>query len=613
MASPLRFARSSARIVREEGVIRFAELLVGWLKGKRGQYHPDVSLPPVLYDDYWRRVALTNEEAQRQRVVSAQLSKQPFFLILTRAAQYDVFYHSIAANLEQTYPHWLWVVMVSPSHPDYRHYVALTQLKPRIRLVESWDEIAALQGGDAARPVPTGDAPIYVLFLEAGDQLALETLFILAETINRTDAASLYTDYDYLDPDVQSTRHFIDPVFKPDWSPELMLSFNLLRHLGCYRWDIWRQCGPEIDTLDFALRAGQRPPIVHIPRVLYHRRYAHRLSDFVQDAAAVHAHLARLGLREPSVVQDEYSAVRVTWAFSQVRKVSIIIPSKDHSALLERCLFTLFGLTDYPDYEVIVVDTGSVEADTFALYARYQIEPRFQKVDAVGEFNFSRACNIGARYAAGELLLFLNNDTEILRADWLRLMAQWFELPEVGIVGVKLLYPDGKIQHAGVIIGLHGLAAHIFARMDEHQMTMFGSDDWYRNYLAVTGACLMIPRSLFVSIGGFDEAYRLNYSDVELCIAVHRAGYRIVYTPHVRLKHHESATHKKQIPIEDTWLFNERLQALLRRGDCCYNPNLTHQSQIPYPRRDDYDTASQHNQIMMAKVAQVAAEALNTK
>lgn len=619
MLSPLRYIRSSVKIIRKEGFGKFFLLLKGWLSGKRSQYHPDESAPPVLYDDYWRQAALTGEEIQRQREMSLELAWQPFFLILTPATQYETFYHSIVSVLHQTYPWWVWMVAVQPSHPDYVRFATLAKEYPRIWLVETLDEFPsdvadklksahnrgyvdhALYGVSAkVNDDNLPEHPDYVLFLEEGDQLALEALFMLAEAVKWTNAAILYSDYDYLDP----ARHYVDPVFKPDWSPELMLSFNLLRHLGCYRWDVWKQSGPQIDTTDFALKASHfcvtgNYPVKHIPRVLYHRLYLHRKADFLPDTAAVVDHLERSGLRGISAALDAHNAMNVTWSLSQVRKVSVIIPSKDQPALLERCLSSLFSITDYPDYQVIVVDTGSVEPETFALYDRYLDKPRLKRVDYSGEFNFSRACNVGAQQSDGELLLFLNNDTEILHEDWLRLMVQWFEVPEVGIVGAKLLYPDGKIQHAGVVIGLHGLAAHVFALMDEHTMTMFGSDDWYRNYMAVTGACLMIPRSIFDTIGGFEEDYKLNYSDVELCIAVYQAGYRIVYTPQVRLSHHESATHRGEIPIQDTMLYIHRWRDVVYSGDPYYNPNLTVEWQIPDLRRHEHDTPYHRSQHMV--------------
>jgi GT2 family glycosyltransferase len=266
-------------------------------------------------------------------------------------------------------------------------------------------------------------------------------------------------------------------------------------------------------------------------------------------------------------------------------RVSIIIPTRDKLALLQRCIESLLALTTYRDFEIILVDTGSVEPRTRAYYetlkSHPQLQGRFKLVEYTGPFNYSRANNVGVAQASGSLLLFLNNDTEIIEPDWLEELARWAQRPDIGAVGAKLLYPSGHIQHAGVVIGMGGHAGHIFAGLEAHTATIFGSPDWYRDYLAVTGACLMTRRDVFERIGGFDEQYILVFSDVEYCLRVGAQGYKTVYTPFACLKHHESASRGSHIPVRDIQLGFEHMVAIVDRGDPCYNGNLATDTSVP--------------------------------
>jgi GT2 family glycosyltransferase len=245
-----------------------------------------------------------------------------------------------------------------------------------------------------------------------------------------------------------------------------------------------------------------------------------------------------------------------------------------------------------------------MEPATEALYQHFQTDPRFQTVHYREPFNFGKACNLGARHANGEFLLFLNNDTEILHADWLDRMMQWFELPATGVVGAKLLYPDGSIQHAGVIVGMGGLAAHVFNRLEEHTSTIFGSDDWFRNYAAVTGACMLVRKDLFDQAGGFDEKFQLNWSDVDPCLKIRKAGHRIVYTPLARLIHHEAASHQKRIPRSDFVRAGEKWLAAINAGDRYFNPNLSYGHAIPHLLLDRSHTSRMMYRDLMARLPQ---------
>jgi GT2 family glycosyltransferase len=248
---------------------------------------------------------------------------------------------------------------------------------------------------------------------------------------------------------------------------------------------------------------------------------------------------------------------------------------------LQKCLASLLHKTAYPDFEVLLVDNHSHQAATRDYYESLAADARVQILRYGPDFNYSAANNYGARRATGDMLLFLNNDVEALEADWLEEMVRWAERPEIGAVGAKLLFPNGAVQHAGVIIGLEGHGSHVFWGCAEDQSGPFGSVNWYRNYSAVTGACLMMRREVFEAVGGFDEEYRLVFSDIELCVRIANHGYRIVYTPFSRLRHHEGRTRETFIPGHDISRAYAHLEHIVESGDPYYNPNLSYTLKVP--------------------------------
>ena len=336
---------------------------------------------------------------------------------------------------------------------------------------------------------------------------------------------------------------------------------------------------------DLALRCTEKnPQIYHIPRILYHWRQVPGSAASAVDAKpwafdaqvrCIQTHLQRLGVQHAQVVSPSLGSVRVLWPTTGM-KVSIIIPNKDKVELLRPCLTSLLTLTSYPNYEIIVVDTGSTKAETHLYYADLATEPHVHIVKFTGPFNYSIVNNFGVSQATGDLLLFLNNDTQVLEADWLTELVGWAERPEVGIVGCKLIRPNGTIQHAGIIMGLEGHGSHVFDGDLEHHYGPFGSSEWVRDYHAVTGACLMIRRAVFEQVGGYDSAYQIGYGDIDLCLRTVEAGYRVVYTPFARLLHHEGGTRGLSLPASDVLRASCKMFSMIQAGDPFYNPNLSY-------------------------------------
>lgn len=494
----------------------------------------------------------------------------------------------------QTFFKWQWVIVYAPAID--------TQVVEFLKAEAKRDRRIILRKGKSQARAPInlnqavedaeGD---HLVFLGEDDVLAPHALYRLAQSISsQAEMDAFYCDHDSLDH--QGAR--AQPAFKPDWSPELMFSFNVMGPMIVVRRSLFESLSGFDESIDDAflwdlcLRISAKTNLVgHIPEVLVHRRLdqveggipaGRRVRRREAERTAVIRHLRALGLRLPQVEITPAWRLKVKWQIQDQPKVSIVIPSKDQAALIRRCLDSIFAKTSYEHIEVIVVDTGSQEPETQSVYEELGSRNDLSVVQYEGEFNFGKACNLGAEHASGSHLLFLNNDTEVIHETWLEAMLQWFELPEVGIVGAKLLFPDGRIQHAGVIIGMGGIAAHLFYGAEEGQDGHFGSDEWYRNVSAVTGASLLIRKKVFNNMGGFDEEFRINYSDVDLCLRVRQAGWRIVYTPDARLVHHEGASHQGRIPKEDYKTALRKLSSYeFPISDPYFNQNLSYASAIP--------------------------------
>jgi glycosyltransferase involved in cell wall biosynthesis/GT2 family glycosyltransferase len=407
----------------------------------------------------------------------------------------------------------------------------------------------------------------------------------------------VYFDEDKISADLRQRSY---PWFKPAaFSPDLMLSTNVLMH-SVIRGSLVNELGGFDSSVDGAqdwdlsLRIIEKTQhFIHIPRVFYHWRQVpgSAASDanakpwaFPAQQRCVENHLARLGVKGARVEFKGLGTIHVVWPQS-AGKVSIIIPTRDKADLLRACLDSIFEKTAYPDFEVILVDNGSQEPETLAYYQSLQEEPRLRLLHFDAPFNFHTINNFGARQAKGEILVFLNNDTQVLESGWLQELAGWAQRPEVGAVGAKLIRPDGSIQHAGIIIGLGGHGSHVFDGGRENLYGPYGSTEWYRDYQAVTGACLAMRRAVFDELGCFDELYQVGYGDIDLCLRAADAGYRVIYTPFARLLHHEGGSRGFAQPPSDVLRASMRMYARVKAGDPYFNPNLSDWQRLPAIRQ----------------------------
>jgi GT2 family glycosyltransferase/glycosyltransferase involved in cell wall biosynthesis len=395
----------------------------------------------------------------------------------------------------------------------------------------------------------------FIALLHPGDRLAPNALAEVQRTlVGNPNADLLYSDEDEIDSSGIRCR----PRFKPDWSPEFLLGTNYVGGLLVLRRDLLRRIGPVKSEYDLVLRASERAgQIVHIAKILCHRK---AFAAVDHDLEALRTHLQRRGLDADVSPRPRAGTFQVRFRRPCPATVSVIIPNKDHAAMLEQCLSACLSRR-CPAIEILIAENGSRETRTFDLYRRLEEPGGIRLLRWDRPFNYSAINNWAARQARGELLLFLNNDVEALHPDWLNRLTEWLLLPGVSIVGAKLLYRDGTLQHAGVAVGVRGVAGHTCQYLPANAPGYLHRLQIPHNVSAVTGACLLIKRDIFDELGGFDEDFQLSYGDIDLCLRALKAGYRNVWTPDAVLIHHESKTRGE----DDTAGRWQRLQSEIER------------------------------------------------
>ena len=408
-------------------------------------------------------------------------------------------------------------------------------------------------------------------------------------------------DFIYSDEDKVNRQNIhSDPYFKPDWCPDTFLSRMYTCHLGIYRRALVQQVGgfrtgfEGSQDYDLVLRITEKTQeIYHIADVLYHWRIHSQSTAAFADAKtyavdagqkAIAEAITRRGESGQVIPKSQFPGVyTIRYEVKEHKLVSIIIPTKDLADTLDTCLKSIFTLTTYPNYEVIVIDNGSTEATTAQCldYWQSQQPERFHYYGYDIPFNYSQINNYGVSKAQGDYLLFLNNDTEVISADWVEAMVEQAQRESIGAVGGLLLYPDDTIQHAGVILGLFDLAGH------GHQNYQAGEPGYIsqivstNNYSAVTAACMMCRRDVFEAVGGFETQLAIAFNDVDFCLKLVSQGYRNVYLPHVVLYHYESKSRgyednpEKQARFAGEVAYMKQKWQHLCDHDPCYNPNLT--------------------------------------
>ncbi|MGI9086588.1 MAG: glycosyltransferase family 2 protein [Chthoniobacterales bacterium] len=536
------------------------------------------------YTAWLERHRVPAAELAAMREESASFADAPLISLITPVFNTPVAWLEAAIDsvLAQAYEKWE-LILIDDASADEATLAALTSLTTRdarIRLVRRRVTGGISAASNEGVSVAQGE---WIGLLDHDDLLEPDALYRTAKLLQTNPEADLI----YSDEDKLTDGGFDAPLFKPDWSPDFFLSYNYLCHFTTLRRRLVDEVGgfrSEFDgaqDYDLFLRITEKTKqIHHIPRVLYHwRRSASSTSDNIRrkpkaleaGQKAIDEHLQRIG--EPGYVAVDWRT-HAYWVKREVtrpQRISIIIPARDGIELLSRCIASLTSKTSYHDYEIVIVDNDSETAEAREYFAR---SPH-RLLHYAGPFNFSAINNFAVEQTNSPWLLFLNNDVEVIESEWLNAMVEHVQRPEVGAVGARLLYPNDTVQHAGVVLGVGGIAQHAFRGFGAEEPGVCRQLQVTRNYSSVTGACLLTRREVFDEMGGFDEErLPVTFNDVDLCLKMRRAGYLIVYTPFAKLYHHESATRRPSVEARETDVMRERWADFLER-DPYYNPNLS--------------------------------------
>lgn len=516
---------------------------------------------------------------------------------------------AIDSVLGQVYPDWeLCIADDASTDPAVRPFLEKQAARdPRIKVVfrETNGHISAAT--NSALAVATGE---WVTFLDHDDLLPPHALlYMVRATIDNPSARLIYSDEDKIDE--QGRRH--DPYFKSDWNPDLFYAHNLVTHLAFYQSELLRQVGPLREEFagaqdyDLVLRVIEHisvDQIVHVPFLLYHWR-VHAGSTAKADLSikpyamlagerALNDHFRRIG--NGARAQFVGHGFRARYRLPETPPLaSIIIPTRNMLNLIEVCIKSIRERTRYRNYEIILVDNGSDDPAALAYFADLNKTENIRVIRDDSPFCYSAINNRAAELARGDVLVFLNNDIEVINPEWLDELVSLACRPGIGAVGARLIFPNGTIQHAGILLGINGWAGHAHKGMSALSHGYAGRLTLLNNYSAVTGACLAVQRTYFMKVGGFDEVnLRVACNDVDLCLKFTELGLRNLYTPFASLYHHESATRGYEDTPEKKARFQQEVDYMWKRwpklmaNDPAYNPNLTIESEdfgIAWPPR----------------------------
>lgn len=554
------------------------------------------------YEKWRRKYEVTLEELERQRQES--FACQPKFSVIVPLYKTNPGYlrEMIESICAQTYPNWqLCMADGSPVESADSAVTELTAILKEYAAKDSRIEYVTLAQNEgisgntnAALRMAKGD---YIVLVDHDDIVPANALYEFAAAVNRDSSIDmLYSDEDKISMD---GKKYFEPHFKPDFNPDLLCSINYICHLFAARRDVVERAGAfqrEYDgaqDLDFILRCSEQAEhIHHVPKILYHWRChmnstaanpESKLYAYEAGRRAIEAHYHRLSI--PARVENArfYGMYRTVYEWEEEPFVSIIIPNKDHSEDLEKCMNSVFEKSDYRNFEFVIVENNSTEQKTFDFYKRLEAEhDNVHVVYYEGGFNYSRINNFGARAAKGEYFLLLNNDTEMIDGSCIRELLGYCMREDVGIVGAKLLYEDDTIQHAGAVVGFGGTVGHAFIGKSRYDTGYFGRILCAQDYSAVTAACMMTKRSVYEEVGGLTEELAVAFNDVDYCLKVRKTGKLVVYNPYAELYHYESKSRGLEDSPEKVERFNGEVEILLSRwravieeGDPYYNCNLT--------------------------------------
>lgn len=503
----------------------------------------------ISYDSWRKKYEITEKVLQEQR--KTKLDKMPLFSIVLPID-----------NANKLYPKEIWKSLENQTYTNWEANIA-----------ENFNLAIKMAKGD------------YLVFADVEDRLSLNALFECAFCLNEDETIEfIYSDEDKMSKDGDK---LMEPHFKSDYNLDLLCSMNYIGRFFVVRRDLVERVGgvrdefKEAKLYDLILRCCEKAKnIKHISQILYHassvdENYENgkRVLDTFFKWKGLPAHVERgAGVNIYKTVYD----------WKEQPLISIIIPNKDHVSDLKKCMDSIEAKSTYRNFEFIVVENNSIEKETFAYYDSIQDKDNVRVLLYDGEFNYSRINNMGVRYAKGDYLLLLNNDTEIINPDCLKEMLGYCMREDVGIVGARLFYPDDTIQHAGVVLGFGGSAGHTFVGLAKNDEGYFSRLVCAQDYSAVTAACMMTKKVVYEKVGGLTEEYKVAFNDIDYCMKVREQGYLVVYNPAAELYHYESKSRgfenskeKRARFSSEVELFNNTWGEIVKLGDPYYNSNLS--------------------------------------
>lgn len=500
---------------------------------------------------------------------------------------------AIASVEKQNYTNWeLCIADDCSTQTEVQEYLK-TRQNDKIKVAFLEKNVGISDATNEAVKLARGQ---YLVLMDNDDELTANALHEFYQKIQREQSDILYSDQDIID----EKGHLREPLLKPDWSPDLILSQMYVGHLLGFKKSLFDEVGgfrKEFNgsqDYDLFLRMMEKAKkISHVQDVLYHWRALPSSTASNPDAKpyaqtaglnALNQHLERVYGAGNAMAKETESlfVYDVRYLMKEEPLASIIIPTKDHVDLLEAAIHSILTKTTYKNYEIIILNNNSEQEETFAYFNKIKTDEKIKVVDAPFEFNWSKLNNFGMKQASGEVYICLNNDVEVIEPEWLTRLVEKAVRGDVGVVGGLLLYEDDTIQHAGVVVAMNGWADHVFKNMNpEHYGSPFVSPMVTRNVSAVTGACLAVSKATIEKIGGFDENFIICGSDIELALRANEHGLVNIYDPYVKLYHYESKSRDSYIPEIDFELSGKMYEKYKKQGDPYYNRNLEYTSCQP--------------------------------
>jgi O-antigen biosynthesis protein len=571
------------RALREEGVAASAEKVAGYLRRWQDERRS------AKLDCY------TEADFRAQR--AAEFS--PAYCISIIVPLYNTplnFLREMVASVQgQTYSNWQ-LCLADGSDADHGEVEQFCRSAAEQDSRICYQRLAKNEGisgnTNAALALSTGE---YIALLDHDDQLHPAALYEVMQAITAQGADFVYTDENTFH---NTPKDAFSPNYKPDFAPDTLRSYNYICHLTVFarrlmdKVGVFRSACDGSQDYDLILRlTEQAEKIVHVPHVLYYWRASEQSTaadisakPYVMAAAkkALSDHLERVGLIGEVLDSAVPSTYRIRYALQGEPLISILIPSCDHWETLKRCVDSILEKSTYRKFEIIIIENNSTQQETFAYYKTLENQSQVRVIRWQDKFNYSAINNFGASHAKGDYFLLLNNDVSVITPEWLEEMLMFAQRDEVGAVGALLYYPSDKVQHAGIIVGIGGVAENAFKNARRGDFGYMSRLSIAQNLSAVTAACLLVSRKAYEQVGGLDEGFEVAFNDVDFCMQLRKAGYLNVFTPYAQLYHYESESRGAENTPEkrkrfqgEIARFQTRWQAEMSAGDPYYNPNLS--------------------------------------